>query len=48
VVDGRVAARLDTPYRVRIEVSRGDHVVEVRPADGRVAVMLGRAQISVR
>jgi penicillin-binding protein 1C len=48
VVDGRVAARLDTPYRARIEVSRGDHVVEVRPADGRVAAMLGRAQISVR
>ena len=47
VIDGRVAARLDTPYRVRIEVGRGDHVVEVRP-DGRVAAMLGRAQISVR
>ena len=48
LVDGRVAARLDTPYRTRIEVGRGDHIVEVRPADGRVSAMLGRAQISVR
>ncbi|MEA2748230.1 MAG: penicillin-binding protein [Myxococcales bacterium] len=48
VIDGRVASRLDTPYRLRVVVSRGDHVVEVRPADGRVAAVLGRAQISVR
>jgi penicillin-binding protein 1C len=48
VIDGRVASRLDTPYRARVTVGRGDHVVEVRPADGRVAAVLGRAQISVR
>lgn len=48
VVDGRVASRLATPYRARVVVGRGDHVVEVRPADGRIAAVLGRAQISVR
>ena len=48
VIDGRVASRLDTPYRARVVVGRGDHVVEVRPADGRIAAVLGRAQISVR
>jgi penicillin-binding protein 1C len=48
LVDGRVASRLDTPYRTRILVGRGDHVLEIRPADGRVAAVLGRAQISVR
>jgi penicillin-binding protein 1C len=48
VVDGRVASRLDLPYRTRVVVGRGDHVVEVRPADGRIAAVLGRARISVR
>jgi penicillin-binding protein 1C len=48
VIDGRVASRLETPYRMRVVVERGDHVVEVRPADGRIAAVLGRAQISVR
>lgn len=48
LIDGRVASRLVSPYRARIVVGRGDHVVEVRPADGRVAAALGRAQISVR
>ena len=48
VVDGRVASRLDSPYRARVAVVRGDHTVEIRPADGRVAAVLGRAQISVR
>ena len=48
VVDGRVASRLDTPYRARVVVGRGDHVVEIRPADGRIAAILGRANISVR
>jgi len=48
VVDGRLAMRMDSPYRVRVPVERGDHVVEVRPADGRRGALLGRAQISVR
>ena len=48
VIDGRVASRLETPYRARVVVERGDHVVEVRPADGRIAAVLGRAQVSVR
>jgi penicillin-binding protein 1C len=48
VVDGRVATRLEMPYRARLIVGRGDHLVEVRPADGRIAAVLGRAQISVR
>ena len=48
VIDGRVASRLETPYRMRVVVERGDHVVEVRPADGRLAAVLGRAKISVR
>ena len=48
VIDGRVASRLETPYRMRVPVARGDHVVEIRPADGRIAAVLGRAQISVR
>jgi penicillin-binding protein 1C len=48
VVDGRVASRLETPYHTRVVIGRGDHVVEVRPADGRIAAALGRAQISVR
>lgn len=48
VVDGRVASRLEMPYRTRVVIGRGDHVVEVRPADGRIAAVLGRAQISVR
>lgn len=48
LIDGRVASRLGTPYRARVIVERGDHLVEVRPADGRVAALLGRAQISVR
>jgi penicillin-binding protein 1C len=48
VIDGRIASRLETPYRARVVVDRGDHVVEVRPADGRVSAVLGRAQVSVR
>jgi hypothetical protein len=48
VIDGRVASRLETPYRARVVVERGDHVVEIRPADGRIAAVLGRAQVSVR
>jgi hypothetical protein len=48
VVDGRVASRLDLPYRTRVVVGPGEHLVEVRPADGRIAAVLGRARISVR
>jgi penicillin-binding protein 1C len=48
VVDGRVALRLDAPYRARIPVSRGDHAFEVRPADARRPAMLGRVSVSVR
>lgn len=48
LVDGRVALALDAPYRARVPVARGDHVLEIRPADGRVAALLGRARVSVR
>jgi len=48
VLDGRVTARLDPPYRTRIAIGRGDHVLEVRPMDRERSAMLGRAQISVR
>jgi penicillin-binding protein 1C len=48
VVDGRVALRLEAPYRARVPVSRGDHAFEVRPADGRRPAMLGRVSVSVR
>jgi penicillin-binding protein 1C len=48
VVDGRIAMRLDAPYRSRMPIARGDHVVEVRPLDGQRPALLGRAQVSVR
>jgi hypothetical protein len=48
VVDGRAAARLAPPYRARLRLARGDHVLEVRPADPRRAALLGRAGFSVR
>jgi penicillin-binding protein 1C len=48
VLDGRVALSLDAPYRGRLPLGPGDHLVEVRPVDGRVAAALGRAQVSVR
>ena len=48
VVDGRLAMRMASPYRARVPVERGDHMVEVRPADARRGALLGRAQISVR
>ena len=47
-VDGRVALALDAPYRGRMPLTRGDHLVEVRPADGRVGAHLGRSNIRVR
>jgi penicillin-binding protein 1C len=48
VLDGRVAMRLDAPYRARVPIARGDHTVEIRPLDGRRSALLGRAQVSVR
>lgn len=48
VVDGRLAMRLELPYRGRLSLGRGDHTVEVRPADGRRGALLGRTQVSVR
>ncbi|MBS2014896.1 MAG: penicillin-binding protein 1C [Deltaproteobacteria bacterium] len=48
VVDGRLATRMEIPYRTRVAVERGDHLFEIRPADGRRGAILGRAQISVR
>ncbi|MBX3190922.1 MAG: penicillin-binding protein 1C [Labilithrix sp.] len=48
VVDGKVAMALPSPYRGRVAVGRGDHLVEVRPRDARIAAIVGRAQISVR
>jgi penicillin-binding protein 1C len=48
VVDGRVAMRLASPYRARVPVTRGDHLVEVRPADAHRPALLGRASVSVR
>ena len=48
LIDGVVASRLDAPYRARVVVGRGDHTVEIRPVDSRIAAVLGRAQVSVR
>ena len=48
VVDGRVALRLDPPYRARVPVGRGDHLFEVRPADASRPALVGRATVSVR
>ncbi len=48
LVDGQVAARLDSGYRARVVLARGDHVIEVRPFDGRIATKVGRAHICVR
>ena len=48
LVDGLVASHLEAPYRARVAVGRGDHLIEVRPADRRIPAALGRAQVSVR
>jgi len=48
VIDGRLAMPLPAPYRARVPIARGDHLVEVRPADGHRAALLGRASVSVR
>lgn len=48
VVDGRLAMRLPAPYHARVAIERGDHLLEVRPADTQRAAILGRASISVR
>lgn len=48
VVDGRVARRFLPPYRTRVTIGRGDHLVEVRPENGKRAALVGRALVSVR
>ncbi len=48
VVDGRVATRLEPPYRALVPIARGDHTLEIRPLDATRAALLGRAAISVR
>ncbi|MCL2777959.1 MAG: penicillin-binding protein 1C [Polyangiaceae bacterium] len=48
MLDGRATARLDSPYRARVAISRGDHLLEVRPSNADRAARLGRAAISVR
>lgn len=48
VVDGSVALRLSPPYRARVPVGRGDHLLEIRPADARRAAALARATVRVR
>ncbi len=48
VVDGRVALAMQAPYRARLPIARGDHLLEVRPADPRLPAILGRARIRVR
>jgi hypothetical protein len=48
LVDGRVAMGLASPYRGRLHVEPGDHLLEVRPADATRVALVGRAQFSVR
>ncbi len=48
VLDGRVALRLAGARRGHVGIGRGDHQLEVRPADPSRGAMLGRAAFSVR
>ncbi len=48
LVDGAVVSRLAGAHEALVPIGRGDHDIEVRPSDGRVSALLGRAQIRVR
>ncbi len=48
VVDGKVVAAAGPPYRAIVKVTRGDHEVEARPADGAVRVASRASRFSVR
>jgi penicillin-binding protein 1C len=48
LMDGRVALAMAAPYRAWVPATRGDHILEVRPADARRGAHLGRAEVSLR
>jgi len=48
VLDGKVVARSQAPYRAQVAMAPGDHTLQVRPTDPRVAVRIGTSQFSVR
>ncbi|HSO34118.1 MAG TPA: penicillin-binding protein 1C [Labilithrix sp.] len=48
LIDGEVRASLAPPYRGLVPITRGEHALEVRPRDARVAGRVARADISVR
>jgi penicillin-binding protein 1C len=48
VIDGKVVAEAGPPYRAIVRVTRGDHEVEARPADGAVRVASRASRFSVR
>lgn len=48
VVDGRLALRLAAPYRGRVPIVPGDHLIEVRPSDSHREAMLDRVTVQMR
>ena len=48
VLDGTVVARSAPPYRAHVPIAPGDHTIEVRPTDPRLAVRLAASAFSVR
>ena len=48
VLDGTVVARSQAPYRAQVAMAPGDHTLQVRPTDPRVAVRIGTSHFSVR
>ncbi len=48
VLDGTVVASSRAPYRAQVAMAPGDHTLEVRPSDPRLAVRIGSSAFSVR
>jgi len=48
VLDGAVVARSEAPYRAHVAIAPGDHTLEVRPTDPRLAIGLGASRFAVR
>ena len=48
LVDGVARATLSAPYRALVPITRGDHLVEVRPRDAFVRGRVARAEVTVR
>ena len=48
LVDGISRASLSPPYRGLVPITRGDHLVEVRPRDPSVRGRVARAEVTVR